>query len=51
MPESNETLRQVAALLGITELLHIVDIGANPIGAPPPLRIAAGGRFGTSDRI
>lgn len=36
MPQSNRTLIQIAALLGITERLHIVDIGANPIGKPPP---------------
>lgn len=36
MPQSKNTLNKVARLLGITELLHVVDIGANPIGSPPP---------------
>ena len=36
MPQSIRTLHELAKLLNISELLHVVDIGANPIGPPPP---------------
>ena len=36
MPQSKKTLCKIASLLCITERLHIVDIGANPIGEAPP---------------
>ncbi|MEE9454596.1 MAG: FkbM family methyltransferase [Paracoccaceae bacterium] len=36
MPQSVETLHKIAALINFSGKLNIVDIGANPIGGPPP---------------
>ncbi len=36
MPQSKKTLNKLTKLLNLTEQLHVVDIGANPVGPPPP---------------
>ncbi len=39
MPQTSETLRALAELLQFKDRLLVVDIGANPIGDPPPYAV------------